>query len=144
MAINYWVHDCVASEELAQNGEIYVIFDAKLTPWIEITKQKKLRIVKIPCLFSENHSNIDVVPAIGWTSAGNQQNATLRRKVGMFCRVHGTKISWKIKVRMMIEKALFKVFVFGTNMASNLVLSWNVELNEFIKEGNCVKICLSS
>ena len=32
MAINYWVHDCVASEELAQNGEIYVIFDVKLTP----------------------------------------------------------------------------------------------------------------
>ena len=120
-------------------------FDVKLAPWIEtLTKQTQLRIVKIQCLFSENHSNIDVVPAIGWTSAGNQQNATLRRKVGMFCVVHGTKISWKIKVRMMIEKALFKVFVFGTNMASNLVLSWNVELNEFIKEGSCVKICLPS
>ena len=30
MAINYWVHDCVASEELAQNGKMIPYCDAKL------------------------------------------------------------------------------------------------------------------
>ena len=32
-----------------------------------------------------------MVPAIGWTSVGNQENATLRRKVGKFFRVRRTK-----------------------------------------------------
>ena len=41
MAINYWVHDCVASEELAQNGEIYVSFDVKLTPLLNSTNKTK-------------------------------------------------------------------------------------------------------
>ena len=46
MAINYWVHDCVASEELAQNGKIYVYFDVK---WILVirTKPKKVKLVNI-------------------------------------------------------------------------------------------------